>query len=106
MPKRDEKAHRKEILYGLRHEERQKTRDGFPASAVLLKRLFNFLDEALKKQDCDDTLRFARVFTAQNALPEEQIIAWLENNGGYCDCEVLGNVEQIVSDAVPDYENL
>jgi hypothetical protein len=31
---------------------------------------------------------------------------WLEENGGHCDCEALDNVEQVVSDAAPGYEDL
>ncbi|MDR3753940.1 MAG: DUF2695 domain-containing protein [Terracidiphilus sp.] len=106
MPDKDKKARRKDILHGLRNEERQKTRDGFPASAVALKGLFSFLDEALQTQDCDDTLRLTRDFIVRNVLKGDEMVEWLEDNGGYCDCEVLDNVEQIVSDAVPDYENL
>ncbi|MBA4121605.1 MAG: DUF2695 domain-containing protein [Acidobacteria bacterium] len=26
------------------------------------------------------------------------LIDWLENNGGYCDCEVLANVEEKIND--------
>ncbi len=106
MPNKDEKARRREILQGLRNEERQKRRDSFPASAVLLKGLFEFLDEMLQAQDCDDTLRLTRDFILRNDLQEKEVIEWLEENGGYCDCEALANVEPVVSDAVPGYENL
>jgi len=106
MPGKEEEARRKQILHGLRDEERQKTREAFPASAVALKKLFNFLDETLQTQDCDDTLRFTREFIARNGLDEKEMVTWLKENGGYCDCEVLDNVEQVVTDAVPDYENL
>ena len=106
MPNRDEKAHRREILQRLRNEERQKTRDSFPASAVLLKGLFKFLDGMLQAQDCDDTLRLTRDFILRNDLKEKEIIEWLEEHGGYCDCEALANVEQVVSDAVQGYESL
>jgi hypothetical protein len=90
----------------LREEERQKARNDFPASAVVLKNLFKFLDEMLQAQDCDDTLRLTRDFIVRNGLPEREFIDWLEKNGGYCDCEALANVEEVVSDAVPGYEVL
>ena len=31
-------------------------------------------------------------------LPLKKIIEWLEENGGYCDCEVLANIEEKILD--------
>jgi hypothetical protein len=106
MPNKDEKAQRKEVLHRVRDEERQRTLAAFPAAPPVLKQLFGYLDQRLSADGCDDTLRFAREFVLHNALPEQKIVAWLEENGGYCDCEALDNVEQIVSEAVPDYDHL
>jgi len=80
-------------------------RDALPAPPLVLKQLLDYLDERLSENNCDDTLHFAREFMARNALPEPKIVAWLEENGGHCDCEALNNVEQIVSDAVPEYDD-
>jgi hypothetical protein len=30
----------------------------------------------------------------------ETVFAWLDTHGGYCDCEVLANVEQEVDEAM------
>jgi len=32
-------------------------------------------------------------FLENNNLPLEESIEWIEENGGYCDCEVLANIE-------------
>ena len=42
----------------------------------------------------------------QRAIDEGQVIPWLEKNRGHCDCEVIANVEEAVSDAVPDYDQI
>ena len=106
MPDKDEKARRKQILHEVRDQQRQKIRDAFPASVLVLKSLFDFLDEKLSEADCDDTFRFTREYIQRNTTDEDHVIRWLEENGGHCDCEVLDNVEQVVSDAVPGYEDL
>jgi hypothetical protein len=106
MPSKDEIARRKELLHGLRDQQRQKTREAFPAPIERLKELFDFLDEQLADSDCDDTLRFSREFIRQHAMEEDQTIQWLQEHGGHCDCEALNNVEEIVADAVPGYEQV
>lgn len=106
MPSKDEKARRKELLHSLRNHERQKTRDGFPAPILALKVLFDFMDGRLSQDDCDDTLRFAREYLRQSSLDENLVVKWLEEHGGYCDCEALNNVESIVADALPGYDQI
>ncbi|HEX8712727.1 MAG TPA: DUF2695 domain-containing protein [Terracidiphilus sp.] len=106
MTSKDEKARRKEVLRSLRDQERQKSRDGFPAPILALKGLFDFLDAQLSESGCDDTLRFAREYSRRNAMDEERIVQWLEKKGGYCDCEALDNVEAIVAEAVPGYDQI
>jgi hypothetical protein len=102
----DEKSKRKAILHKLRDDERRVVREGFPVSATVLKALFSFLGQRLSVEECDDTLRFSREFIAAHKLSEETVREWLESKGGFCDCEVLDNVEQVVEDAVPEYQNL
>jgi len=106
MPNKDEKARRKELLHSLRNEERKKTQDGFPVPILALKDLFDFLDVQLAEADCDDTLRFTRQYLQRNAINEVAVVAWLEEHGGYCDCEALNNVEEIVADAVRGYDRI
>jgi len=105
MPSKDEKARRKELAHRLRDQQRQKTREGFPAPVLVLKELFDHLDLRLSDEECDDSLRFTREFLRRSALDEGRVIEWLGEQGGYCDCEVLDNVEAVVGEAVPGYDD-
>lgn len=42
---------------------------------------------------CGHTLRETTEFLQKRGLDLERIVPWLHEHGGYCDCEVLGNVE-------------
>jgi hypothetical protein len=106
MPDKSEKTRRKELLRAVRDDARRKVRDSLPVPAPVLKALFNHLDERLGESECDDTLRYVRDFIRSHSLPEEAVVSWLEDNGGYCDCEALANAEQVVEEAVPGYADL
>jgi len=64
-----------------------------PISQNKLAQLFEYLDGALSV-GCDHSLRFTRQFLQDHDLPEATILPWLGECGGFCDCEVLANVEQ------------
>jgi hypothetical protein len=106
MPDKNEKALRKEILHSQREEKRRSIREGLRIPTAKMKELFDFIDKRLEPSECDDTLRHAIEFTRANGLPEERVRAWLEAAGGYCDCEAIGNAENLVEDAVPGYRDL
>jgi Protein of unknown function (DUF2695) len=106
MADHTEKVRRKELLHAVREDARRKVRDSLPVPASVLKALFNYTDSQLESSECDDTLRHVRDFIRSHALPEAAIVSWLENNGGYCDCEALANAEQVVEEAVPGYADL
>jgi hypothetical protein len=97
MPVKKEKNSRKEILRGIRDANKRSTQDTFPVPHSVLNQLFDQLEEQLATTGCDHTLRLTREFISRQSLPEIEVISWLEKNGGYCDCEVLSNVEEIVS---------
>ena len=62
--------------------------------------LFGMLDEALSEQACDHTRRLTDAWLAQRGHAVEPVHRWLDDTGGYCDCEVLMNSEQAWQDAV------
>jgi hypothetical protein len=105
MPDKTEKQRRKEIVHALREEQRKSIRDGFPVPVLALKARFDFLDQRLAGEGCDHTLRLTREFIRQNAM-DDRVVSWLKENGGHCDCEVVDNVEPVVADAFPDYEQI
>ena len=65
-----------------------------PISQDQLAALFDHLDEALSA-GCDRSLKLTRAFLTVHALDVDAIIPWLGQYGGYCDCEVLSNVEEV-----------
>ena len=105
MPNKSEKHRRKGIVHAQRDQQRSAFRDNLPAPVHTLKALFDFVDRRLSNDACDHTLRFTHEFIEQHAI-DDRVIAWLKANDGYCDCEALGNVEPIVTDAFPGYEQL
>jgi hypothetical protein len=96
MPSTEEKQRRKELLQGVKTAAESSLQISLPVSASQLKALFDYLDDNLTEGGCDDTLRFTRQFTEIAQLPFESLKVWVEALGGYCDCEVLANVEEKV----------
>ncbi len=100
------KAQRKQLLKAYRENERRAVRDSLPVDACVLKRLFDYLDQRLSDAPCDNTLKYVQEFIAKNCLDAMAIVSWLNRHGGFCDCEVLANVEDVVEDAVPGWRDL
>jgi Protein of unknown function (DUF2695) len=58
-----------------------------------LAELFDRLDDRLSAEDCDHTLRHTEAFLTERGFDVATVVTWLRESGGYCDCEVLANVE-------------
>ena len=56
--------------------------------------LFDELNDKLVDTPCDHSLVFTEHFLNKHHLPLQSVIPWLSEHGGYCDCEVLFNVEE------------
>ncbi|MBM7417525.1 MULTISPECIES: DUF2695 domain-containing protein [Chryseobacterium] len=96
MPDKIEKARRKQIKRELQEKARIKFEQSLPTSRELFQNLFDFLDEVLEKNTCDDSLKLTKQFLeSQNIQNREEVENWLKENGGFCDCEVLYNVEEL-----------
>lgn len=50
------------------------------------------LQRALRADGCDNTLRAARRWAGASDVPWARLRREVEQNGGYCDCEILFNV--------------
>ena len=72
-------------------EQKLQARAAFPLDEIELAKLFEFVDSELRKQVCDHTLRITQQWIKNSGNSESSIIPWLEDAGGYCDCEVLSN---------------
>ena len=66
-----------------------------PIDDKILKGLFDYLAEKLHSDGCKDDLRLTTAYLKEQGVKDlENAIAWLNSKGGYCDCEVLANVEE------------
>jgi hypothetical protein len=101
MPTPEETARRKALKQANRQAEREAIRSGLPLSPEQMRNLFDFVDEQLSSVDCDDSLRWTLAFLENGRLAVDPVVRWLQNAGGYCDCEVLANAEEKFLSAFP-----
>jgi hypothetical protein len=85
-------ARKDELKKAWKQQERQKIVTSIPMPHQELCGLFDHLDKEIES-GCDHTLRLTTAFLQKRGLDVERIIPWLREHGGYCDCEVLANVE-------------
>jgi hypothetical protein len=78
-------------------EEQAKLIASIPIPHNDLRNLFDCLDEA---GECDHTLRATIQFLRDRNLDVDGTVAWLGEHGGFCDCEVLSNVEDTFADII------
>ena len=69
-------------------EELEEFLAAFPADRFDMDDLFDFLEEKLATTECNHSLRFAMQFIMENRLDFPKLTAWLQQNGGFCDCKV------------------
>lgn len=100
MASKEDKQRRKELLQGFKSQEQEAKIAQMPISKTDLRALFNYLDSSLQEEDCDDSLTLTEAFLLERGLPIDQTKAWLAQYGGYCDCEVLANVEDEFSEII------
>ncbi|MDQ3321196.1 MAG: DUF2695 domain-containing protein [Acidobacteriota bacterium] len=74
-------------------DERKRFIENLPASRERVEDLFDYLDVRLQKNECDHDLKFTMQFLMENCLDMPKFMSWLNENGAYCDCEILQNVE-------------
>lgn len=95
-----DKDAKKKLLRQWREEQRRTVRESFPVPSEVLQELFGFLDEELPEQGCDHTRRITEAWLEEHGHDVPTVCAWLDSHGGYCDCEVLANVEEVVEEAL------
>lgn len=64
-----------------------------PLSPEQLNSLLDYLDANLKS--CDHTTKLTDIFLHVGKLDKDRVLPWLADHGGYCDCEVLCNLEDL-----------
>jgi hypothetical protein len=98
-----DKKQEKALQQAVRAREREQARAAFPIAAVDLLALFDMLDRTLARRQCDHTRDVTRGWLIEKGHPVEKVFAWLDQHGGFCDCEILNNVEQAVDEALAEW---
>ncbi len=91
-----------EILSQLSGEELEEYVSNLPIEAERLEDLFYRLHTRLANQPCNHTLNNSMQFMMERQMNFPKITAWLTNNGGYCDCKILENIEPEWRKVFPD----
>jgi len=95
MTTKSEKENRKEILRQLKEKEKADFNKSLPMDKGTFDELFDYLDERLG-EGCDHTMTMTVDFLNQKEIKNiDEVVEWLNDKGGYCDCEVLANVEEM-----------
>jgi len=100
MAEKPGKEQRKARLRELRRREAADAEARLPMRLADLAALLDHLDARLGATPCDHTLALTRGFLVERSLPHDRIVPWLGEQGGYCDCEVLANVESAWGDCL------
>jgi len=82
-----------EVWAQLSGDERERFIKSLPADREQMEKLFDYLDRRLEVESCLHNLRFTMQFLMENRLNMPKVMSWLNENGGYCDCEVLEKIE-------------
>ncbi|UCS91955.1 DUF2695 domain-containing protein [Echinicola marina] len=95
MPYKQEKEHRKQIQKELARKEKESFFSNLPMEQELLIELFDYLDTELASSGCKHDYNLTSNFlNSKGKHLEDRVIKWFQEQRGYCDCEILLNVEE------------
>jgi hypothetical protein len=89
---------RRDLKRAWKEQERQKLISSIPLPHTDLRDLFDHLDRG--GFECDHSLRETIQFLQRRKIEVAQVVEWLRDNGGYCDCEVLLTVDDTFGELV------
>lgn len=87
------KEDRKARIQQWQETERAKLISLMPLNPKQLISLLDYLDVNLKS--CDHTTKLTEIFLMVEKLDKDRALSWLAEHGGFCDCEVLSNLEDL-----------
>jgi hypothetical protein len=94
MPSKAEKQRRKQIHRELARKEYETFINSLPIDKSIIIDLFDFLDTELGERDCNHDYQITKDFLKQKGIDNDSLFEWFQDNGGYCDCEILYNIEE------------
>jgi hypothetical protein len=87
-----DRERKKALRKQFRDRERAEAESRLPVAKPVLASLFEYVESRLEEEPCDHTRRLTEAFILEHGLDADPIHDWLEQSGGYCDCEVIANV--------------
>jgi hypothetical protein len=94
-----DKATKKRLKAGVRDHQRKAVVASFPLPVGDLRALFDSVRLALASKDCDRTRRLTKAWLLERGHAVDSVFSWLDEHNGFCDCQVVTNVRQVVDDA-------
>ncbi|SDS57227.1 Protein of unknown function [Mucilaginibacter mallensis] len=98
MKSEEEKIRQQQLKKVFKKNEEEAFVSSLPMKIADFFQLFDMLDEKIEDEGCDHTLKFTEQYLNKHELTSQRVIPWLNENGGYCDCEVLANIEEKFED--------
>jgi len=65
-----------------------------PIEKEVFLELFDFLDFKLGEMECNHNYQLTKEFLKSKNIENDKIFDWFREQGGYCDCEILFNIEE------------
>ena len=75
-------------------EQLEKFRQSLPIAEDEFIPLFDYLDIELSENDCKNNFALLEKYCKIKNINPEPLERWFCEHGGYCDCEILANVEE------------
>lgn len=91
-----DKKQKKAMQRAVKERENAVFENSLPISRVLFEELFDYLTEELEDQGCNHDNSLTKSFLQDSRIENpEAVLTWLRERGGYCDCEILANCEEL-----------
>jgi len=94
-----DEATKKRLKQEVRERERQAALRALPLAIAELEAMFDALGAELATQGCDHSRRLTQAWLIGRGHDPANVLPWLDEHGGYCDCEVVANVPETVEEA-------
>jgi hypothetical protein len=72
-------------------DQKASARAAFPLPDEKLAELFRDIEVEFMRVGCDHTRRLTLKWLANRKIPPDAVLEWLDEHGGFCDCEVVAN---------------
>jgi hypothetical protein len=88
-----EDQQRRDARRAYKQAERGSAREAMVLDEAQLSDLLDYLDDHVAEAGCDHTLRFTQAWASERGIQPSALVRSVQQFGGYCDCEVVANVE-------------